>query len=170
MAYQPVEDQQKINLNNGLSKFYADINHRNALIVSIGMLWIFCPFQAIQNFATSVSETVGSISLGIYYGTLAIFCIVTPNIISIKCCNNINRLIFIASFSISIYIASYIKLYTPVLYFASFILGIGGALLWSLSSLILTKSSNYYEIENGLPLNSKLGYFNSIYWSFFMST
>ena len=54
-----------------------------------------------------------------------------------------------------------------VLYFLSISLGFGAASILISQTLFVNRSANIYERQKGLPINSKLGYFNGIFLMFF---
>ncbi|ETO09283.1 hypothetical protein RFI_28107 [Reticulomyxa filosa] len=65
------------------------------------------------------------------------------------------------------FVASNIVLYPPILYTTSAIEGVGAAMLWVGEGTFITYCANVYERHFHFPLNSKLGYFNGIFWLFF---
>ena len=74
---------------------------------------------------------------------------------------------FGSSLTYFIYILTNNQDNTKILYIGSGILGFGASCLWVSQSIYITLCSNNYEKSQKIGLNSKLGYFNGIFYSLF---
>ena len=67
-----------------------------------------------------------------------------------------------------VYVAANINITPIILYIASSILGFGAGCLWVAQSIFIQDCSNYYELQHNLSINSRLGYFNGIFFMGFL--
>ena len=149
----------------GCSRFPCNISEYNALICSLAFLFIFASFGTAQNFATSNNGNTGATSLAILYGVFTISNLMAPKIIS-KISMRLGM--FYGAVTYTLYVAANIKLIDIVLYGASALMGTGAAMIWVGQGAFITKCSNHFEGTRGLPLNSKIGYFNGIFWCIYI--
>eukprot|EP01084_Bolivina_argentea_P133820 236179_1 len=154
-----------LDLNNDDPKG-RDVSEYNTIIMSISFLLIFAAFGTVQNFETGGNKTEGAISLAILYTCFTLANLVAPKLIN-YCSNKIAMIIGGGTYAI--YVAANIKVETYLLYPAAAIMGFGAALLWVAQGAFVTECSNYYENKHNLKINSKLGHFNGIFWSIYMS-
>eukprot|EP01084_Bolivina_argentea_P063178 115403_1 len=148
------------------------IPERNALIVSISFFLVFSGWSASSSFATTKNGDVGAISIGIVYLVFTV-----SNLIALPIITNFSpkSVMFMSAIPYGMYIASNIFLdpinnyyHKLILYFLSSILGFGAACIWICQSMFITECSNQYETQKKLPKNSKLGYFNGIFFMCFL--
>ena len=147
-------------------------SERNTVIVSAAFFLVFVGWSASSSFATTKNGNVGATSIGIVYLVFTF-----SNLIALPIIANFSpRLVmFMSALTYGLYIASNTIL-DPlnnefdkfVLYLLSTILGFGAATIWISQSLFITKCANIYEQQNNLEKNSKLGYFNGIFFMFFL--
>ena len=152
-------------LHKGLSRFWTNQSEKNALIIGLSMFLVFVAFSTAQNFETSANGNAGAISLAILYIVYSIGSLIVPNIIN----NHISPkyAMFWGSVTYALFVASNIKVYIPILYIASAIIGIGAGFLWVGEGVLMTQCANQFEREHNLPLNSEIGYFNGIFWGIY---
>eukprot|EP01084_Bolivina_argentea_P176370 305230_1 len=134
----------------------------NAFVTGLCFFLVFSGWSAVSNIATSTHGNVGSNSLSIVYLTLTI-----SNLFTAKLINKYSSkyIMLFGSLAYCICIASNISDFPPlILYIASFLVGIGAAAIWVAQQMFITQCSNGYEIENNLEINSKLGYFNGLFY------
>ena len=75
---------------------------------------------------------------------------------------------FCGSLVYTIYVGANVGVSPIILYFASSLLGFGAASLWVAQQVFIQDCSNDYERRHNLAINSRLGYFNGIFFMGFM--
>ena len=134
----------------------------NAFITGLCFFLVFSGWSAVSNIATSTHGYIGSYSLSIVYLTLTVSNLITAKLVSKY---SPKYIMLFGSLSYCLYIAVNAFDASPfILYIASFLVGIGAASIWVAQQLFITQCSNCYEIQNNLEMNSKLGYFNGLFF------
>eukprot|EP01084_Bolivina_argentea_P183160 316116_1 len=77
------------------------------------------------------------------------------------------KVFFAATLCYVLYIAANIKIVDFILYTCSVLVGIAAPCLWIARNVFITECSNHNELHHRKPLNSKLGFFNGIFWCIF---
>lgn len=136
----------------------------NTFVISIAFFFIFTAFNTGQNFATTVDPKLGSISLGILYACwiISLF-FLSPWAIS-RC--GLKFSLFISSFAFGLYFLASIEIITAIYIIASMLLGIAAGPLWAAQGAFVQISCNMYEMEKNIEIDSKIGYFNAIFFFF----
>ena len=137
--------------------------HQNILIMSCGFLLTFCAFATTEALETTTNGENGAISLAILYAVFTFSNLFIPIVLNVW---TPKKAMICGACFYAIYIGSNIYVVNAVFYIASFMLGLGAAMIWIAQSVYLTQCANQYELNNNLPLNSKLGYFNGIFYLF----
>lgn len=134
----------------------------NAFITGLCFFLVFSGWSAVSNIVTSTHGHVGSYSLSIVYLTLTISNLITAKLIS-KYPPKI--IMTFSSLGYCLCIAANISDFPPIIiYLSSLLVGFGAACIWVSQQLYITQCANYYEINNNHELNSKLGYFNGLFY------
>ena len=134
----------------------------NAFLTGLCFFLVFSGWSAVSNILTSTRGDVGSYALSIVYLTLTISNLITAKLISKY---SPKHIMLFGSMTYAICIATNISHFPPIiLYVASFLVGVGAAAIWVAQQIFVTQCSNYFEMNNNLELNSKLGYFNGLFY------
>eukprot|EP01083_Nonionella_stella_P067236 177674_1 len=139
------------------------VSFRNCIVVSIAFLLVFSGFNGAQRFATSADEDAEerSISLAIIYTVFTVSTLLVGPIVR----RISTHKVFVAATSCyALYIVANIEVIPSVLYISSVLVGIAAPCLWVARGVYITECANQNEIFHHETLNSKLGFFNGIFW------
>jgi MFS transporter, NAG-T family, sugar:H+ symporter len=128
----------------------------NTLMVGSVFFFVFLAFNTTQNFETTVNADTGHVSLAILYSCFAFF-----NVISGFVVRSIgNRLsLVLGALAYAVYVASNIKVFVPVFYACSALLGVGASLIWTSQGAFLARQST----------PDTFGFISGIFWAMFQA-
>ncbi|ETO15500.1 hypothetical protein RFI_21865, partial [Reticulomyxa filosa] len=143
----------------------------------------FCNFSGCKSgfdiswdfiWSVYIFQCFCSKSIAIYFGQVSCECTYICIFFFLERINRLKKkqnryAMFFGSCTYFMFVASNIVLYPWLLYTTSAIEGIGAALLWVGQGQFITQCANQFEINHQHPLNSKLGYFNGVFWLFFQA-
>ena len=155
-----IQLSQSINITNSdqMSWTTPQINNH---VMSFGFFLIFAAYNVVQNFATTLDPSLGSLSLGILF-IVWIFASLTfatslVNVLTSK------YAMIVGTITYTLYSLSTINIITPIYISASVLIGIGASIVWIGQSKFTTKSANEHEMLLNKPMDSFLGTFNGIF-------
>jgi len=123
-------------------------------------------FNVAQTFQTSSNYAKdGAFAIGILY---LVFCLANLTLSSyIIRLLGVRLILILSSLTFVLFIAANIKYNTPTLYLSAFLVGLGGALLWTCQGVYVAVSINKYERVNNLVPSSTQGFLNGIFFGIF---
>lgn len=138
----------------------------NTVHLSASMMFVFMAFSVAQNSQTSISPSVGAISLGILYGSFTLGNTISSYIVHLI---GLRFSLFIGALAYAGYVSANIYTIDILLYIVSIIIGVGAAVLWTAQGQFIAQCSAAHEVANNLQPHSMIGQFNGTFFSIFQT-
>lgn len=131
---------------------------RDIWLLSLGFSFIFAGYNSVQQFVTTYFSQAGLASTGFLSLLLVYVFLTLSNPLSAILVSKYGAKICMALglLTYSLFIASLVSKFTPLVYFASCLLGIGASLLWTAQGTYIVKATD----EKSYGANS--GFFYSL--------
>eukprot|EP00053_Salpingoeca_punica_P025628 m.17729 g.17729 ORF g.17729 m.17729 type:complete len:456 (-) comp7980_c0_seq1:159-1526(-) len=100
----------------------------NVAIISVGFCILFCAFNTLQNYVTSLLPgSLGNESLAVLYASVCLSVFITPTVVAFL---GEKRTVILGAICYLVYLASVIEVVPGVVLAAAVVIGFGAAIIW----------------------------------------
>lgn len=145
---------------------------KNALVVSLGFMFLFTSFQSLSNLQSSLydkgDDSLGTAGMSVIYGALIVSCMLVPSALIDRLGCKWTVVVSMCCYVLYMVANFYARWYTIIP--ASVFVGLGAAPLWSAKCAYLTDASLDYARKTGDTPDGAVNTFFGFFFLFFQTS